>query len=368
MVLALDCTIARLRTVVMHESPPPVPQSQQLRRARGLRPGVAVACLLLGACSDPVDVSVYCALDQEHSEALLRRFEAATGLHLKTRFDAEASKTVGLVSAILEEARTPRCDVFWNNELAHTVRLGQKGLLESYLSPSAAAIPAQFRSSEGLWTGFAARARVFIVNRSVLPNESEWPTSMWDLVNAKWRGRCAVARPLTGTTLTHFTALRATLGDAEFQRFVDGLIDNQVVLLQSNGATMREVAEGKLAFAFTDTDDFHVALTKGHPVACVFPDQGEDQIGTMLIPNSVAIIKNGPHPEAARKLVDWILSEQTEALLAAAKSAQIPLRATVTPPAEPSIKPYGSFRSMAWDPVKTAIMLESTAAAMGKRF
>lgn len=299
---------------------------------------------------------------------MLKRFEGGTGLRVKARFDTEASKTVGLVSAILEEADAPRCDVFWNNELAHTVRLGQKGILQPYVSPNAAAIPAQFRDGSGLWTGFAARARVLIVNRDRLSDEKAWPTSMWDLIDAKWKGRCAVARPLTGTTLTHFAALRGVLGEAEFERFVAGLFANEVVFLQSNGATMREVAAGKLDFAFTDTDDYHVALGKGHPVGCVFPDQGEGQVGTMLIPNSVAIVKGAKHVDAARKLVDWLLSEQTEALLAAAKSAQIPLRAAVTPPADPSIRRFGSFRSMVWDPAQTAEMLESTSTAMGKRF
>ena len=37
------------------------------------------------------------------------------------------------------------------------------------------------------------------------------------------------------------------------------------------------------------------------------PHQGDGQIGTMLIPNSVGIIKDCPHPEAARKLVDLSL-------------------------------------------------------------
>jgi iron(III) transport system substrate-binding protein len=100
----------------------------------------------------------------------------------------------------------------------------------------------------------------------------------------------------------------------------------------------------------------------------VFPDQGEGQIGTMLIPNSVAIVRGAAHVEAARRLVDWILSEQTEALLAAAKSAQIPLRASVTPPLDPAIKRVGSFKALAWDPVATATALESTATEMGKTF
>jgi iron(III) transport system substrate-binding protein len=313
-------------------------------------------------------VSVYCALDQQHSEAMLDRFEAASGVRVKARFDTEASKTVGLVSAIVEEAAHPRCDVFWNNELAHTVRLAQKGLLQPYASPSARAIPEQFRDPGGLWTGFAARARILIVNTDLVPDEKERPQSMWDLLDPKWKGRCAIARPLTGTTLTHFAALRGVLGEAEFKRFVDGLAQNGVVFLQSNGATMREVAAGKLAFAFTDTDDYHVALTKGHKVACVFPDQGEGQVGTMLIPNSVAIVRGAPHPEAAKRLVDWVLSTETEALLAAAKSAQIPLRADVTPPADASIKRYGSFRSMRWDPAATANALEDTARDMSKLF
>jgi iron(III) transport system substrate-binding protein len=158
------------------------------------------------------------------------------------------------------------------------------------------------------------------------------------------------------------------LGEQEFNRFLDGLFENQVVFLQSNGATMRRTASGKLAWAFTDTDDFHVALKKGHPVAAVFPDQGQDQVGTMLIPNSVAIVKNAPHAETARKVVDWILSEQLEATLAAAKSAQIPLRASVKGPAEPSILAIGKFKQMQWDPEVTAANLEKMLAEFSRRF
>lgn len=313
-------------------------------------------------------MSLYVALDQEHSEAIVRRFEQQTGLSVKTRFDTEASKTVGLVSAIVEEAARPRCDVFWNNELGHTVRLGQNGLLQPYASPSAAAIPTQWKDPQGLWTGFAARARVLIVNMDLLPDERDWPKGTMDLVDPKWKGRCGVARPLTGTTLTHFTALSLLLGEERFGKFVDGLFANEVALLQSNGATMRQVAEGKLAWAFTDTDDYHVAATKGHRVGVVFPDQEEGGLGTMLIPNSVAMVKNGPNPEAARRLIDFLLAESTEALLAAAKSAQIPLRESVKGPAHASILGVGKFRAMAWDIVGTAANLDKMSAAFATRF
>lgn len=332
-----------------------------------------VGCLFLAlgslaGCGADRDVTLYVALDQEHSESLVKRFEEDSGLKVDARFDTEASKTVGLVSAILEEQNRPRCDVFWNNEIAHTVRLAQKGLLEGYLSDAATDLPAEYRDRDGLYTGFAARARVLIVNTELLADPASRPSSMWDLIDPRWKGRCAVARPLTGTTLTHFTALRQVLGAEEFERFVTGLFDNEVQVLASNGATMRSVRSGELAFAFTDTDDFHVALSKGYPVACVFPDQGEGQVGTMLIPNSVAMIKGGPHPDGARRLIDFILSEEVEALLAAARSAQIPLRPGVAPPAEKQILQVGSFRAMQWDLEKAASALEESSRLFQERF
>lgn len=327
-----------------------------------------LAGAILSSCSKSPDVMLYLALDQEHSERLVREFERSSGLVIATRFDTEASKTVGLVSAIVEEASRPRCDVFWNNELAHTVRLAQKGLLQPYASPSARSIPERWRDGDGRWAGFAARARVFIVNTKLVPDPKDYPRSIWDLVDPRWKGKCGAARPLTGTTMTHFAALALVLGDPEFERFLVGLADNSVAMLQSNGATMRAVRDGELAFALTDTDDFHVALQKGHPVACVFPDQQEGGIGTMLIPNSIGIVANAPHKEAAQKLVDWVLRPETEALLAAAASAQIPLRAGVEGPKEKSILRVDQFKAMAWDAEKTAASLETFSKRMQERF
>ncbi len=331
------------------------------------------ACLLplaLTSCGEVPDVRVYVALDQEHSEAFIDRFEKESGLVVDPDFDTEASKTVGLVTRILEEADRPRCDVFWSNELAQTVNLGLKGALQSYVSPNAADIPARFKDAEGLWTGFAARARVLIVNQDRMGEDrSKWPTSIWDFTKPEYKGKCAIAKPLTGTTLTHFAALSVMLGD-RFEEWLSGCEKNEVVWLASNGATMRRTADAdsEILFALTDTDDFHVALTKGHPVACVFPDQGEGEIGTMLIPNSVAMVKGAPHPEAAKQLIDYIVSEQVEELLAAAKSAQIPVRASVKGPQEKSIKTVGQFREMDWDVAATAAVLDEKTVAFQARF
>ena len=300
--------------------------------ARGALAALALA--LLGACAEEPDVVIYCSLDQVFSEELIRRFERESGLDVRAEFDVEAHKTVGLVRRIRAEHARPRCDVFWNNEIAHTIALADDGLLASYDSPSAADIPDVFRDPEHRWTGFAARARVFIVNTErVTPADLEDIDGMEDMLEPRWKGQVAMARPRTGTTLTHAVALYAALGERAARAQLEQLIAAGVNFVQSNGQVMRLVREGQYAWGLTDTDDFNVAREAGFPVAVVYPDQGEGEVGTLLIPNTVCILKDAPHPEAARRLVDFILSREVERELAFARGAQIPLRADVERPA-----------------------------------
>ncbi len=293
---------------------------------------LAAGALCGAACGAGPELVVYVAHDQIHSEPLIRRFEAETGLRVEAVFDVEADKTVGMVGRLRAERNRTRCDVFWNNEVAHTVVLAQEGLLAPYDSPSAAAIPPAFRDAERRWTGFAARARIFIVNTDLLdPAEL---SSMQDLLDPRFAGRVGMARPLTGTTLTHAAALFDVLGEEQalaYLREVKRLNgEGKLDLLTGNGHVMRKVREGALAFGWTDTDDFNVARLENAPVAAVYPDQAG--VGTLLIPNTVAILADAPHRQAAERFVDWLLAPAIEAELAASRAAQIPVRAGVPRP------------------------------------
>ena len=312
--------------------------------------------------------TIYVALDEVFSRPLLDRFAKELQLDLTQRHDTEQAKTVGLVSALNEERANPRASVFWCNEVAQVANLAQKGILAPYESPAAKDIPPEWCDPQHRWHGFAARARILIVNTELLPDPAGWPNSYRDLADPKWKGRCALAAPLNGTTLTHFTALRLHLGDGPFDQFVGAMFANDVKFLTGNGATMRAVRDGQLPWAFTDTDDYHVAMTKGHTVACVFPDQQQGGIGTMLIPNAVGLVAGGPDQPRARRLIDAILSRETEALLAAADSAQIPLRRGVPGPKDPAIKGLGQFRPMVWDFAKVGADIERSSRDFGKRW
>ena len=274
------------------------------------------------------EVVVYCALDREFSQPILEDVEKELGVRVLSKFDQESNKTVGLVTGIIQNKDRPQCDVFWNNEIMHTLRLEKLGMLEVYRSPRADHLPQQFISSSNQWHGLAARARVLIVNTDLLPDPQQRPTSIYDLADPKWKGRCAMARPLFGTTATHAAVLLSELGEQQGINLLKQIAGNAAIE-GGNKQVAIKVARGQYAFGITDTDDAIIELENANPVAIVFPDQGADQMGAMLIPNTLAIIKNGPNPERAKSLVGRLLESDVESRLAAGASAQIPVNKTV---------------------------------------
>ncbi|MFM2096658.1 MAG: hypothetical protein RIS70_3782 [Planctomycetota bacterium] len=279
-------------------------------------------------CDGPSrEVVVYVALDREFSEPLLEEFRQRTGVKVLAKYDVESTKTVGLMQAILQESRRPRCDLFWNNEILHTLRLEQEGLLEAYVPSVAHSFPSAYKSPTGCWTGFAARARVLLVNTELVALE-EFPRSIVDLVDPKWKGKVGIAKPLFGTTATHAAVLYSELGRESSVEFFKQLQANAQVL-SGNKQVAMAVAQGQLAFGLTDTDDAIVEQDRGALVEIVFPDQGEGELGTLLIPNTLALIKNSRNSTAARSLIDFLLTPQSEARLAAGDSGQFPLNSEV---------------------------------------
>lgn len=310
-------------------------------------------------------VIVYTALDSEFSEPILAQFGEQSGVRALPKFDTEATKTVGLAQAIMAEADRPRCDVFWNNEILNTLRLKRAGLVDAYASPAAENFPDMFRSADNDWFAFAARARILIVNRDLVPLD-ETPTSIEDLADPKWRGKTGIAKPLFGTTATHAACLFAHWGDEQAKAFFHRLKANDVRIMSGNKQVAQAVAGGQLAFGLTDTDDAIVEIEKGMPVEIVYPDQGDDQMGTLFIPNTLAVIKGCPHPAEARRLVDYLLSPAVESRLAEGASAQIPLNPAVT--VKPRVETPQTKKPMQVDFEKAADHWDSAAVYIKEEF
>ena len=293
-------------------------------------------CLLalLSGCRRPdaARVVVYCAHDREFADAILKEFTAHTGIEAVVRYDTEANKSVGLYQDLIREASSPRCDVHWNNEILNTIRLQERGVLEPYESPAAAPYPARFKAADHTWTAFAARARVLLVNTDLV-KDADQPRSLLDLTRPEWKGRVAMAKPLFGTTATQAACLFQVWGAERAQAFYRGLHANAVTLVPGNKQVAVGVGQGQFAVGLTDTDDAMAEVRAGRPVALVFPDgnaPADSDRGVLLIPNTVAVVRGGPNPAAARRLVDYLLSPAVETALAKSDSRQIPINPQVT--------------------------------------
>ena len=316
--------------------------------------GFAVAVLLSFAaagCSDSPKVVVYTALDQGFSQPVFNQFTKETGIQVHAKFDVESTKTVGLVNSLIAERDHPRCDLFWNNELLHTLRLKKLGLLDVYMSNNGQAFPKQFRAGDGSWYGFAGRARVLIVNTrrlkaSATTRTGTYPNSILDLADPKWKGQVGIAKPLFGTTATHSAVLFDVWGAARAKKFFRQVKANAEVMGGNKGVA-QAVASGQLVFGITDTDDAIIELDAGYPVKIVFPDQAERQMGALMIPNSLALIKGGPNRKHAEQLAEYLLAKRLEAQLAKAQSAQFQLNPGVTE--RPRVAPKEPVRWMQVD-------------------
>ena len=269
-------------------------------------------------------VVVYCALDREFAAPVLAEFEGSHDIVPLAKYDIESTKSVGLTRALMAERRRTRCDVFWNNEILNTLRLERAGLLQRLPPAWWTRFPPSFRSAEGHWCGFAARARVLLVNSELVSEHAE-PDSIEDLVDPAWRHRVGVARPLFGTMATHAAVWYAEWGPAKTHAFFRALREN-VRVLSGNRQVAAAVSQGELAWGLTDTDDAWGAIRNGFPVRMVYPDQGPRQPGTLFIPNTVAILDGAPHQAAAQSLTQFLLSAQVEQRLADGPSGQFPLR------------------------------------------
>ncbi len=301
---------------------------------------------------------VYTSADQEYAEVVLREAESATGLKPVAVFDAEASKTVGLERRLIAEKSKPKADLFWNSEFLRTHRLDNQGVLALSAVDKSFGVPGSVITPRSVGVGI--RGRVIAVHTASL-KESDRPTRLEDLADPRFKGKGAIARPLFGTTSTHFAALHAKWGTAKFTEFLQALKKNEVSILPGNGDVRDAVAAGRAAVGLTDTDDAIGAIKRGQPLAMVFPDQDGD--GAFGIYMTVARIKGGPNPEGAQKLLEYLVSEKTEARLIELGAVQLSVR-----PNGPVAKEIGTQRPKLWfmDPARIDASLEPSVELIRK--
>ncbi len=287
------------------------------------------------SCSDDharERVTLYVSADEHVASQVIDRFEEKTGIEVLVVGDTELKKTSGLFDRIRRESAKPKADVFWNSEAFMTESLAAEGLLDAHHSAITEVWPEEHRHPDHLWHGFAGRARALVYNQSDL-SAADVPAHWTDLADDEYAGKIVMADPRFGTTGGHLAVMQQLFDGVEqggYRRFIEGLAANQVQMLPSgNAGVVDAVLRGEASLGLTDTDDVWAVLENGGEVGWTLPGHGYDEngrpYGPLIIPNTVALIRDGPHPQQAAMLADFLLSPEVEQLLAASASRNIPL-------------------------------------------
>ena len=307
------------------------------RMNRTITLAISISALVLSACAPatpaapeaeatapvaaaPTTLTVLCTPQEDWCQAMVQAFEAKTGI--KTAYVRMSSGES--LARLRASAAAPEFSVWFGGPADGYIAANAEGLLEAYVSPNAAAVPAKYKDAAGSWTGTYVGALGFCSNTDVLASLGvEMPDAWSDLTDPALKGQVVMAHPATsGTAFTAFwTQVTLDGGDIDeaFTYFTD-LHKNILQYTKSGSAPGQMVGRGEAAVAVIFSHDCVKFIDEGMTsLALSFPAEGTGyEIG------GVGIIKNAPEPEAARMWVDWTLTTEAQEIGATVKSYQLP--------------------------------------------
>jgi iron(III) transport system substrate-binding protein len=260
--------------------------------------------------------------DEGYVRGMARAFELETGI--KTEY---VRQSAGEALGTLKTQRAqPRFSVWWGGSIDGYIAADADGLLTPYQPRGSAQIPRQYKAADGAWTGVWVGALALAVNPRVLAAKGlPEPTSWADLANPIYAGQIALGHPATsGTAYTMLaTIMQLHHRDLDAGYAYLQALDRNVVLgrYETSGATTpRIVARGDAAIGVAFSHDIVATIRDGATdLKEVFPTEGTGyEIGGM------ALLKNGPEPELAKRFLDWALTARAQELGPLFTAYQIP--------------------------------------------
>lgn len=243
------------------------------------------------------EVVLYSSNPSELLDLVSQGFEAKTGI----KVSVVRMGTGEAMKRIAAEKDKPLCDVFWSGDAA--VLENAKENFQPYKSPEAAALPEGNTEKEARWTASNAHVMIVMVNKSLVKDE-EAPKTWQDLLDPKWKGKIVMANPeKSGSAYAQVYGIHKLYG-------LDGikkLIANAKVL-DSSSLIYKGVAAGEYPLGITMEYAAHRYVAGGDKnVGIIYPADG-----AFLAPEATGIVKNCPHPEEAKKFVDYLISKPVE--------------------------------------------------------
>jgi iron(III) transport system substrate-binding protein len=266
------------------------------------------------------------ALGAPYFMAVLKSFEAKYGIPVES-LDLRASE---LSERIRTEQAAGR--FLGDTEMVTTTMIEEQLKNGDFVEklppiPNAAHLRPPFKANEYSVPAFMQPMGILINTRLV--KEQDIPASWNDLNDPKWKGKILSddMRPL-GSGNTMFAILEKTMG-ADFNQ---KLAEQKPVFSRDMRNDARRVARGEYAIYIPQIFAFTSDL-KGLPVKVVIPKEGAP-----FAEMDLAVLRNAPHPNAARLFIDHFLG--VEAQLLYANAWMLPVNAAAAERANPDAQPF----------------------------
>jgi iron(III) transport system substrate-binding protein len=233
-----------------------------------------------------------------------------------------------VIRRVVAEAGNPQADVIWS--IGGEALEANNTVLQSYTPKEWNKIADVFKVGTN-WLPYTGIMNVFVVNTDMVP-ANLMPRTWKDLSDPRLKGLVSSARAdRSGSSYMQLANVLAVYGETEGWAVYNSILPN-FALNASSGAVPRVVNDGEAAVGVTLEDNAQRFVLGGGPVRIVYPEDG-----TVAAPDGIALIKNAPHPDAAKAFIDWCLSKSTQDFLVDAMGRRSVRSDGTTPPGLPPL-------------------------------
>ncbi|WP_457585781.1 ABC transporter substrate-binding protein [Ensifer canadensis] len=279
----------------------------------------ALVASLLSTAAFAESLVLYTSQPNEDAQATVDAFKAANpGVEVEWVREGTTKLMAKLMAEI--EAGNPVADVLLIADTVTMQRLKEAGQLLAYKSPEAASYDAALYDADGAYYSTKMITTGIIYNTSASTTPEGWQ----DLAKADAKGLVTMPSPLTsGAALIHAQTLAGI--DGLGWDYYKALAENGATAAGGNGGVLKAVATGEKAYGMIVDFMAIREKAKGAPVEFVFPAEG-----VSAVTEPVGILKTAKNPDAAKKFVDFLISEEGQKT--AVKMGYIPARNGVALP------------------------------------
>ncbi|HEY6255804.1 MAG TPA: extracellular solute-binding protein [Xanthobacteraceae bacterium] len=258
---------------------------------------------------------------------LAAAFERKYGI--KVTYWRGDSQAAALRLAMEHKAARVQADV-WSTASGIGALL-DSGLIERFSIPNAAALPERFRDPAGYWVATNLIVIGAALNTGLIAARDR-PRSVEDLLAPRWRNQM-VWKPNDVTGAWGFIGNVLTNGgEARGLAYLRQLNAQSIApVAASTRAILDGVIGGEHALVLgVSAHNTQISVKAGAPVAWL-------SLGSAwATPHTIGVTSGAPHPNAARLLIDFVVSGEGQEIFR--QAGYLPARAD-TPPLSPAISP-----------------------------